>query len=257
MTLPFPSADNTVSPPMSHPSQSWGWVSSVFNRPGAHGSACALVAHCTASGLRRPGTSVGRVGHSRLSPLGPLGAPAPAAPLFPKSLLGQSQRHSVAALRTRGIPPPTPGIPPPIPGVLVYPCARPPTPSPAAARRRLASIVGTTGTRAGPGRQCLRDQRARWARPAVSRRRLERPSRCPGADLPAAGPPGVQQLQAGAARGVRSRSRLCACARRGDGARAGRAARAAGRGGGGGGLGPDGDRGRRCGGRTGGDSRRD
>lgn len=91
--------------------------------------------------------------------------------------------------------------------------------------------------------------------------RPEDPHLRPGAGFQAAG--GARQVCGCCARAedaawcVPSCLRVCACARRGDGARAGRAAPAARRRGGGGGLGPDGDGGRRRCRSTGGDSHRD
>lgn len=76
----------------------------------------------------------------------------------------------------------------------------------------------------------------------------------PGAPTRRAAAAGGRRAQLAA---FRAAAGVCACARRGDGARAGRAAKATRRRGGGGGSGPDGDSGRCCCRRTGGDSRRD
>lgn len=185
------------------------------------------------------------------------------APLFPRSRFGQSPGGGDAGVPTAGTALRTRGIPLPSPGALLHPCAGPSTPSPAASWwQRLASPVGTARTPAGAGWGAAGVGRTRWARPAAGGWRLQGPRLPPCARFREAG--GAHQVcrscrrAEGAAWCVPSRRRVCACARRGDGARAGRAARAARRrGGGGGGLGPDGGSGRRRCRRTGGDSRRD
>lgn len=177
------------------------------------------------------------------------------APLFPRSRFGQSPGGgdtgvpiAGAALRARGNPLPSPA--PSSTPVLALP-----PPSPAASWWQ-SRDPGQTRVGRREGREsevrvaCSR--RGTAGGPAASGRAPVLPR--PGAPTRCAAAAGGRRAQLGA---FRAAAGLCACARRGDGARAGRAAKATRRRGGGGGLGPDGDSRRRCCRRTGGDSRRD
>lgn len=253
----FPRPDSTVTLPSPTPRRAGlsSRVSSLIDQEPMDLSALWFP---TAPGPPPSGISVGRWAVPSFLFWVPWARLPRPAPLFPRSSLGQSPGGCDTSVSTAGAALRTRGTLPLIPSALFHAGASLAPP--------LWQLSGHSTWRAGsaprgPGSDPVGSvPGGRESEVGTAYSRPEDPHLRPGAGFQAAG--GARQVCSCCARAedaawcVPSCLRVCACARRGDGARAGRAARAARRRGRGGGLGPDGDRGRRRCGSTGGDSHR-